>query len=721
MGRSLKDPAMRRKGPAGTGRNRKREKRMRERSVKERQEQLTTLQKNRKQRLDHESHVSKPGGAQTTAASNQSTGFEKALAANSSVAAIDPVPFRRYFWQGAAPSPGEPDEALKLMRKGIGVKVRGSPAPAPVTSFSADGLPAAFKDFLGAQRKNKIQKPSPIQAQVWPAALCGLDVIGIAPTGSGKTLAYLLPALPHIAGQQEDLRGQNAAPVCVCLAPTRELAKQVSDVCGGSAGTGGWLKRVFRMRVGAVYGGIGKDEQVDGILTLGAPHILAATPGRLLDLMGLGAISLAGVTYLVLDEADRMLALGFEAQLNAIMGAIRPNRQSLLFSATFPGKLRESAEQWMAKERVIIRVAAMEVDAPNGAKREDASAPDQPTAVETSEPAMSEKQGSDSAAACEKGPVVDDATLEEAEMGSSSTLTVSPTVDQTVHVCAEHKKPRKLLRFIDKIRADEKTKGVRQRSAILIFCSQIKTLRTVAAMLEKNGEKSAALHSGIPQAKREQAVAHIKSGIINTLVATDVASRGLHISRLRHVVNYDFPSNLEIYCHRIGRVGRQGAKGFAYSFFTRNLSPLAGGLVAILERSKQRVDTNLRALVEHRDDASAGGDRKRDCTLNDEAGDEGKQSDEGVEEESSDADSGPESRRSNSPERIVGICGGLRIHPRRSQQQGVDDESSDSGTLGGLAVVKEDSCEAATTKELPRKASTGRHRRKKCPRRQHDV
>merc|ERR1712151_1100381 len=136
--------------------------------------------------------------------------------------------------------------------------------------------------------------------------------------------------------------------------------------------------------------------------------------------------------------------------------------------------------------------------------------------------------------------------------------------------------------------------GRRQRSAVLIFCKEIKKLKTVVTFLAWHGEKCLPLHSGIPQAKREQTLEDLKVGKVDTVVATDLASRGLHITRLRYVVNYDFPSNLEAYCHRIGRVGRQGAEGWAYSFLTRNLAPLAGGLLALLDRCGQPIDPNLR-------------------------------------------------------------------------------------------------------------------------------
>eukprot|EP00928_Gymnodinium_smaydae_P031096 TRINITY_DN22944_c0_g1_i1.p1 TRINITY_DN22944_c0_g1~~TRINITY_DN22944_c0_g1_i1.p1 ORF type:complete len:785 (-),score=238.24 TRINITY_DN22944_c0_g1_i1:8-2362(-) len=613
------------KGAAGTGARRKQERRVQQRSAKDRHEQLAEFHVKQKRRLDHLARQAgekeKKGGT--------STGFEKALAGQAH--AVVARAFERYFWRGAQPTPGEPDDALKARRRDLGIKLRGAPTPPPVSTFTDPALPEAFGEFFNARKVKKIQKPTPIQAQVWPAALCGLDVIGIAPTGSGKTLAYLLPALPHVLAQQRAAAATGAArwggPVCLSLVPTRELAQQVADTLTGGGGAGGWLKRLFGLRAGAVYGGAGKEEQVDAVVTLGAPHMLAATPGRLLDLMGLGVLSMENVTYLVLDEADRMLALGFEPQLTAITKAIRPNRQALLFSATFPGKLREAAEQWLGAERVTIRVAALETA---GAEKGEAKAESDGDAAASDKEADKEdddeddvEEGADSTAAT-TGAAAATGSGEPrgrlaAAAAAASTLTVSSTIHQTVHVCAVHKKPRKLLKFIDKVRSGERAAGVRQRAAIMVFCGQIKTLRTVATLLEKHGERCAPLHSGIPQAKREMALQALKVGKIDTVVATDLASRGLHISRLRHVINYDFPSNLESYCHRIGRVGRQGAEGYSYSFFHRGLLPLAPGLVDLLQRCKQRVDPNLKALAEGRDTGAEEADGGDDDDDEDEA------------------------------------------------------------------------------------------------------
>jgi len=440
-----------------------------------------------------------------------------------------------------------------------------------------------------------MSKPTPIQMQTWPAALCGLDVLGIAPTGSGKTLAYLLPSIPHVLGQQGSREGK-AATVCLVLLPTRELAAQVVETCRGSGG----LRPLFGLRCEAVYGGANKEVQVDNILTMGVPHVLAATPGRLLDLLSLSVLSLEQVSYFVLDEADRMLALGFEPQLEAISKGIRPDRQCLLFSATFPLRLREAADTWMAapERRVLVRVATMEVGAAE---------------AEAEEHGDDEGSGKVVGAAASRdgtgAPGV--ATGAPAATAASSTLTVSPTVTQTLHVCAEHKKPRKLLHFVQKVRDDEKNQAVRQRAHMLIFCNTIKTLKFVASLLVKQKHQCELMHSGIPQAKREKNLSDFKAGRTLILVATDLAARGLHIKHLKYVINYDFPSNLEQYCHRIGRTGRDGERGEAFSFFTRNLSSLAGSLASLLERCGARVDPNLKALAEGK--AGAADDDREDA------------------------------------------------------------------------------------------------------------
>eukprot|EP00435_Cladocopium_sp_Y103_P013276 s3143_g3.t1 len=273
----------------------------------------------------------------------------------------------------------------------------------------------------------------------------------------------------------------------------------------------------------------------------------------------------------------------------------------------------------------------------------------------------------------------------ESTGSTGSTLTVSKNITQMVHVCAEHKKFRKLARFMDKIRQKEKEERVRQKALVIIFCNKIQTLKSVSGFLRKHKHHCEALHSGIPQAKRENALNMFKAGQMQVLVATDVAARGLHVKHLRYVVNYDFPSNLEQYCHRIGRTGRDGEAGTAYSFFTRNLAPLSRDLVQLLERSDQEVDPNLRALAEGK--VQQPGEKS---SAEEEASEE-------VVDEAS-ADEAPPMGPSG---------GGLRITPRK--RGGVEDESSEEVSEGpsGVPVAPK------APKSGPKKAQKKVKRRRK--------
>ena len=247
--------------------------------------------------------------------------------------------FQRDFWSGPVGEDPVSDD-LKAIRKTLGILPKGklTLCPPPVLEIASPYLP---KEFPVIFSNLNLTKPSPVQMQCWPTIMCGANVLCIAPTGSGKTLAYSLPMIPHIDVQikKDPLANPGTpAPLALVLVPTRELAIQVAAVLKA-------LKRCCGIRSLAIYGGQDKDQQLQQLTQFGRTHILVATPGRLLDLIASKHISLHAVTYLVLDEADRMLSLGFEKQLDMIASQIRPDRQSMLFSATFPGKLRESIDK----------------------------------------------------------------------------------------------------------------------------------------------------------------------------------------------------------------------------------------------------------------------------------------------------------------------------------------------------------------------------------------
>ncbi|XP_012681356.1 probable ATP-dependent RNA helicase DDX17 isoform X2 [Clupea harengus] len=237
---------------------------------------------------------------------------------------------------------------IEEFRRKKEITVRGSGCPKPVTSFQQAQFPQYVMEVLMQQ---SFKEPTPIQAQGFPLALSGRDMVGIAQTGSGKTLAYLLPAIVHINHQPYLERGDG--PICLVLAPTRELAQQVQQVAyeyGKSS----------RIKSTCVYGGAPKGPQIRDLER--GVEICIATPGRLIDFLEVGKTNLRRCTYLVLDEADRMLDMGFEPQIRKIVDQIRPDRQTLMWSATWPKEVRQLAEDFL-RDYVQINVGALELSA----------------------------------------------------------------------------------------------------------------------------------------------------------------------------------------------------------------------------------------------------------------------------------------------------------------------------------------------------------------------
>ncbi|XP_068434272.1 probable ATP-dependent RNA helicase DDX17 [Clinocottus analis] len=228
------------------------------------------------------------------------------------------------------------------------ITVRGSGCPKPVTSFHQAQFPQHVLDVL---MQHNFKEPTAIQAQGFPLALSGRDMVGIAQTGSGKTLSYLLPAIVHINHQPYLERGDG--PICLVLAPTRELAQQVQQVAGDYG-------KSSRIKSTCVYGGAPKGPQIRDLER--GVEICIATPGRLIDFLEAGKTNLRRCTYLVLDEADRMLDMGFEPQIRKIVDQIRPDRQTLMWSATWPKEVRQLAEDFL-KDYVQINVGALELSA----------------------------------------------------------------------------------------------------------------------------------------------------------------------------------------------------------------------------------------------------------------------------------------------------------------------------------------------------------------------
>ena len=349
-----------------------------------------------------------------------------------------------------------------------------------MTERSFSGLGVA-EPLCRALKTEKHLTPTPIQAQAIPPLLQGRDLLGIAQTGTGKTAAFALPLLQHLS-QQRDQR-QRGAPRALILAPTRELAIQIGDALSAYG-------RHLGLRKAVIFGGVGQQPQVRA-LSRGL-DIVVATPGRLLDLMRRGHVKLHQVSVLVLDEADRMLDMGFIRDVKRIVAAVPRQRQSLLFSATMPSDVAHLAAE-------ILH---------------------QPVRVEISPEVV---------------------TVER--------------IDQRVHF-VDAKSKRALL--VDLL-AD------RSLARVMVFTRTKHGADRLTRYLDKAGIAAAAIHGDKSQGARQQALERFRAGRVRVLVATDVASRGIDVDGVTHVINFEIPNLPESYVHRIGRTARAGAAGIAIS------------------------------------------------------------------------------------------------------------------------------------------------------------
>lgn len=388
------------------------------------------------------------------------------------------------------------------------------PIPNPVTTFEQ-----AFHDYpelLEEIKKQGFVKPSPIQAQAWPVLLKGEDLIGIAQTGTGKTLAFLFPAFIHIEGQPVP-RGQRGGANVLVMAPTRELALQIEKEV---------FKYQFRgIRAICLYGGGDRRTQINKVEA--GVEVIIATPGRLNDLVSANIIDITSITYLVLDEADRMLDMGFEPQIRKLLLDIRPDRQTIMTSATWPPGVRRLAQSYM-KNPVQVYVGTLD-------------------------------------------------------------LAATHTVTQQIEVIDEEDKYMRVMNFVKNMGPNDKA---------IIFCGRKTRADDLSSEFVLSGINCTSLHGDREQADREQALEDIKTGDVRILIATDVASRGLDIEDITHVVNYDFPRNIEEYVHRVGRTGRAGRSGISLSFFTRSDWAVATELIKILEEAEQDVPDEIRKMAE---------------------------------------------------------------------------------------------------------------------------
>jgi ATP-dependent RNA helicase RhlE len=321
-----------------------------------------------------------------------------------------------------------------------------------------------------------IEKPFAVQSMVIPDVLGGHDVLAQSPTGSGKTLAFGVPMV-------ERIKDSDARPSALVLAPTRELASQIVDDLRPIA-------HARALSIAAVYGGAGIVKQAR---LAGRAHILVATPGRLLDLIDRRDVSLDRVRLLVLDEADRMLDMGFKPVVDRIVKMCARERQTLLFSATLQGEVGKVAKAYTTNPR-------------------------------RHEHAHSEER---------KGDV------------EHRFVTVSHDA--------------KVSRLVAEL-------GAAERGLTLVFVRTKRGADRLVKRLASNNVRAVAMHGDKSQGQRERALANFEAGVVDTLVATDVAARGIDVAGITHVINFDIPGSREDYVHRIGRTARAGASGTGVTF-----------------------------------------------------------------------------------------------------------------------------------------------------------
>ena len=357
------------------------------------------------------------------------------------------------------------------------------------TTFAELGL---NEQILAGVESLGFSTPTPVQAGAIPEVLAGRDVVASAQTGTGKTAAFALPTLQRIAGKT------GKGPHALVVTPTRELAAQIDNV----------VKEVCEQtgqRAVIVMGGARFEKQIKQ-LERGC-DLLVATPGRLLDLMEHNHVSLSGVEVLVLDEADRMLDMGFWPSVRRIMHALPEKHQTLLFSATIPPSIKSTIDA-MLHEPAVVEISRV-------------------------------------------GETAD--TVEE-------------------HLCpvTQAQKPE-LLRALLEAGGSAGEKPER----VLVFCRTKHRVDDVSKMLKNAQVKVDVMHADRTQKERERALERFRAGKIQVLVATDVMSRGIDVAGVDAVVNFDVPMDPEDYVHRIGRTGRAGATGHAYTFVAPDeISPL---------------------------------------------------------------------------------------------------------------------------------------------------
>jgi ATP-dependent RNA helicase RhlE len=349
---------------------------------------------------------------------------------------------------------------------------------------------------------------TPIQEQAIPILLKGRDLLGIAQTGTGKTAAFMLPSIDRLT--QSDKRPQPRTCRMLVLAPTRELASQIAESARA-------YSRFSHMSVATVFGGTSINKNRQDVSR--GVDVLVATPGRLIDLIEQGALTLKAVEILVLDEADQMLDLGFIHALKAIVKMLPAKRQTLFFSATMPKAIKELADKFLT---------------------------------------------------------------DPAQVSVAPAATTAERVDQYVTFVQQTEKQALLTMML---RAGFSERGNMDR--VLIFTRTKHGADRVVKLLAGNGIPANAIHGNKSQPQRERALAEFKAGKVKILIATDIAARGIDVSGVSHVINFELPNVPEQYVHRIGRTARAGAAGVAVAYCAEDERAYLKGIEKL---TKQRIE-----------------------------------------------------------------------------------------------------------------------------------
>ncbi len=357
------------------------------------------------------------------------------------------------------------------------------------------------EDLLKAVDAAGYTEPTPIQAEAIPAVLMMKDLIGIAQTGTGKTASFVLPMIDVMAAG----RRRALMPRSLILEPTRELAAQVAENFEKYGAN-------HDLKMALLIGGVQMGDQLKALNE--GVDVLIATPGRLMDLFERGKILLSGCELLVIDEADRMLDMGFIPDIEFICEKLPENRQTMLFSATMPPVIKKLADKFLSNPKQIEVSRA-------------ASTNDNITAFK---------------------------------------------------INVEQRKKRETLEWL---------LGNDHVETAIVFSNKKTTVRQLNKDLQRSGFKSGEIHGDIDQNTRQKELERFKSGDINILVASDVAARGLDIKGVSHVFNYDTPWHPDDYVHRIGRTGRAGAKGRAFTFVTKADAEAIGNVEKL---TKSKID-----------------------------------------------------------------------------------------------------------------------------------